>query len=593
MNKIRSDYARLQIQIFIFVLILYGISLLFFFGYSLLAFPEKQYLLPYRGRWTFIHTFILFVRTLIPVQCAAILCTCTFIPRPSPAIGGRETGVSSTRLVSSTLLVFISLTAIFIVFQEGLIPGLEARLSRWRYQTEIARNYLELAQTAKRNKEYKQGEAYLTYYLSVDPGSSYAERELGEIRKQMGSLPDQNDSGLGERRSRSSELTVDKLIGLAKHSEQEEDYFTAYYYANLALSVARVGSEERALAGTYANSVWEKLSSYTDDSDELEKRWRFEVKTIGFNDLSSSDAAAITRAYYTFKMLADLEPSDAEARRYLLESAEKLRKVAFFTDEVEDIRIMPGIRDALFLNRRSETNQTELVSIGKIIAADSGIYVQDIEVVMFDSEGNIRCHFSALFGKVMVGPEGTPSVYMRGIDPDQPDGGMLPMMYSETGDVECPEVLPLQIDLQTTGPLVTAGKPYNELGLRGMWGRENLLAELGYRKEPIQVEMLYRVSVLFSFLVLSIASMAFGWRLKTENGLPPIITLVILPVLPFACYVITEAYLYFHRLVIGVLLLAWDFAIAGILLIALELILLVVATFLLAGPSMKADKTST
>ena len=407
----------------------------------------------------------------------------------------------------------------------------------------------------------------------------------------MGSQSTQSQVPSSDRAYHLTELSPEEFLRKARIAEGDEDYFTAYYFANLAIAGTRAGSLDQESAQTYAATMWEKLSSLTDNSDDLESRWRFEVKTIGFNDLSSNEAGAISRAYYTFKMLVERDPSDVEARRYLKESTDKLRTLAFFTDEIEEIGLMPGARDILFVNNTSDATYTELVSVGKIITTETGIYAQDIEAIRFRKEGGLDCHFRALFGKIMRNPDGRLSVYMRGVDPDRPDGGMLPSILASAETYECPEIFPLYIDPQAAALLGAAEIPFAELGLHRLWGKADVIAKLGYRKEPLQIEALYRICVSFSILILSIMSLALGWRFRTPNEQPPVITLIILPVLPFACYILVDVYLYAQRLVIGTALLAWGFTASVILLISMELLLLIFAIFLLAGPSIKLQKS--
>lgn len=583
MISVRDDYSRLRIQIIFIVLGVYGASLLFFFGFNLLAFPEKLYLIPYRARWTFINTFIQFVDTLIPVQCAAILSLCTFIPPPTPSIGRENNDGSSAKLISTSLAVFIALGVIFVVANEGLVPSLRGKLSGWRYQTEVARNYLHMAEDAKRSGKLKQGEAYLIYYLTIDPGSRHADSELREIRKQMGSQTDQSDGVETDRSYRLSELTPGEFMRKAKDSEDEEDYITAYYYAKLAVAGSRPGTRDHIELQEHATRIWDKLSSLTDNREDLESRWRFEVKTVAFNDLSSQDVTAIPRAYYTFRMLLDSDPTDAEARRYLEETRKKLRKIAFFTDEVAEIGIMPGVTDVFFVNSAADDPYTELVSFGKIIATGNGTYVQDIEVIRFEKGGGLECHFTASYGKIMTDKEGRLSVFLRGAHPEFPAGGMLPLVVVGPEDFACPEIVPIQINPAQTVPLSGGEWRFSELGLRRLWRNLDTLTALGYREEPLQIEILFKIGSLFGFLILSIASLALGWKFRSPDGLPPILTLAILPVFPFACYFIAEVYLYLHRLLIGTALLAWGFGIAAAALLAIEIILLFAATVLLAG----------
>ncbi|MBT3275284.1 MAG: hypothetical protein HN368_19170, partial [Spirochaetales bacterium] len=417
MARIKDDYSILRNRIIVSVLILYGVSFVVVFIYALFTFPEKNFLQLYRAPWTLYQTVLYFIGTLIPMQCTAVLLTCSFTAPPIPSL---KTGPSESfsRLVSSTIGIVILLSISFVVLSEGLTPALERRLDNLQYRTIVLRNYFDLAETSRRSGDLERSEKYLEYYLHEYPGDRAAALILSEVRKQSGGGEQDAASEQVRHKARLTELDPAGLLVMAKSSLSTEEYFTAYYFANLAADMSPFGSPNKEAAIEITSAIQERLSSYKDDKAELERKALFEVKTQGFSDLSSSEVTLNIKAYYTFLVLSQRYPEDPEPRTYLNQSIEKLSSSVFFLSEVEDILSMPGLHDLFFVNSESGAPIRQLVSIGKVIEMENGTYARDIESVTFDADGSLLSHQRASVGKILNTNDGSLAIYMRGIDPD-------------------------------------------------------------------------------------------------------------------------------------------------------------------------------
>jgi uncharacterized membrane protein len=95
-----------------------------------------------------------------------------------------------------------------------------------------------------------------------------------------------------------------------------------------------------------------------------------------------------------------------------------------------------------------------------------------------------------------------------------------------------------------------------------------------------------RLVLPFSFVILSFFAISAGWTWRKRYiSRPPVLALLLVPLIPFAIAVLTAIYHYFHRTIIGAVLLAADFTPTLIVVLLLQALLLLVSLALMAGQS--------
>ena len=593
MAKKRDDYSILRGRIVLIIFSAYGLALVVFFAYALFTFPEKYYLSPFRLNWTFIQTAINFIENLIPVHCAAVLFACSLFAPPFPSL---NSGIKETfgRLISSTVAVFIIGGLLYVTLAEGFLPLLHRNLNGLETRTTVARSYLELSERARTTGDNQLRKAYLEYYLTIDPGNTTAAEALANLRLHgSGSAGMEGDAGARLRgapprkQARLLDLDTDELFRRAEASLEKEDYYTAYYFADLALALSPRGSSEWQMAEAMTQKIQIQLNSYKADAEENTRKALFEIKTQAHSDLSSDETALIVRAYYTFLHLTKRDPTDREAAKYLAESTRKLETVAFFRDEIERFGAMPGINRLFFVNNEEASDHTQIVAIGGIITTENGIYARDIEVISIGPDGMVTCRYSAQAGKIMNDKEGRRAVFMFGVDRQESTNTLFPAVHQ--GDCEgILRIVPPLDDLRLLG---TGGRNIESHHLTTLWGMWEITSPRGYPSDVIQIAALMRVATAFGFIVLSLFSLSLGWKLKPSGSSPIFAGVILIPILPVAAYFIFELYEYLQTLIIGSALLAWGFTPALIVVIALQFILIVISISILAAQSLRIHES--
>ena len=98
------------------------------------------------------------------------------------------------------------------------------------------------------------------------------------------------------------------------------------------------------------------------------------------------------------------------------------------------------------------------------------------------------------------------------------------------------------------------------------------------------MEFLMRILNPFLFLVVSLLAVSMGWANRARYlGRPPLLTYVMIPVLPFLVSNVIDLLVHAHRILLGFIFVTLSFTVALVLLIALQAVLLVISLLVLAG----------
>ena len=123
-------------------------------------------------RWEYAlkRAFVLFMDYLIPVHAAAVAVAASLsFDAGAPRPGGPARPFS--RIVSSTLVAFLVLTAAYTALAEGVAPATRKRLADMQYLSRVAGEYKRQAAAAMQGGDYRAALDAINRYLGVDPGN--------------------------------------------------------------------------------------------------------------------------------------------------------------------------------------------------------------------------------------------------------------------------------------------------------------------------------------------------------------------------------------------------------------------------------------
>ena len=569
----RSLLSRIASFLFAF----YVLSLLAFFAYALLTFSATQFLPSMRWEYALKRGFVLFMDYLIPVHAAAVAVGASLA---GVAQARREPGVAPepfNKLVSSTLVTFLVLTAGYTVLYEGLYPGARRGLSDMQYRSSLARQYMSQADAALKKGDYRASLDAVDRYLAINPSDKETTDKRLELSaraaRQSAPAPGPSVAGL---ETISPDTSAQKLVEKAQYYSERQDWFSAHYYAQSASALDPRRTDALRLAAQAA----EKLGAIIESEKDAKSALLFRQKKGAYDLLIGGNVVA---AYYRFLELQKENPGDSDIATYLGIASDKVAKTTFFLDDARKMETLPGTQNILFLNG-TEKDATEAVYIGKMVEQAQGdAYFYDIEAVRYDAAGSVTWHFGAPFGRREGG-----SILMNCVDRTDTRVRFLPRYVQGTRAPAEMNLLALRPTVEQMRSLSLGRDALAVLGLAELWRMRGDLGSFGLSRETLTVDMAMKMLMPCVFLILSIFSLSLGWAFRARYfGRLSFIAIVMMPLVPLVLSVLSLLYVHAHRVIIGFTVLAFGFTAALAVLAALQVVLLVVALIVLAGQSTR------
>jgi tetratricopeptide (TPR) repeat protein len=549
--------------VFVFYLLAFGA----FFFYSIFTFPG--YLAAFQWPFVWTNTFLLFMRFCIPLTVAAVAVAFSLPPagRAGRLRGGRQPFAG---LVSAHLATFTTLTVVYTILILGVHPMAQRNMERFSSLSLEARSFLDKAEAAKQAGDSETALLNYQRYLAVDENNRRIMELANDLQMElMAEAPEHGQEPEGTLESmRMNDLAEGRepreLLQMAEEFYSREDWFSAHYYANLAYQIDPNRKDAQRLAARARQMIASK-----DLSDlQEEQRRLFERKREGYEHFLNEEYLI---AYRLFRELSERYPDDADVSRE-----------TFFLDEAREIDTLPGQTELLFVNYR-DRDEREIVYIGKLAGIEAGVFCKDVEVLRFGAGGEMY-HYYAGYGRLLEG-----AINLHGVDRSPAGGQSVPRYLSGLSRLRgqpLPYILTLTPSLEEL-PSLKAGKAASataaSFGFFSLWQVRRHIQSYGYPEPFISGEILRRILLPFSFLVLCLLSAAAGLRFRLLRAGRPHWIIAFMPLFPIVAVSIASLYLYPQRIVLDFVLLRFGFPVSLAVLLVLQGALLLMSMIVLAG----------
>jgi tetratricopeptide (TPR) repeat protein len=576
----RPLLSRLASTLFAF----YALSFLGFVAWVFFTFSADTWLPGFRGPLTWARGFVLFMDWLLPVHAAGVAVAASLAGTSRQRMPPGQTAPQFGRLVSSTLVAFLLLTAGYAVLSEVVYPRAARHVADLRSETTLARSYLAQADKALAAKDAVTALDALKRYLVIDPGNK-------EIRNQALSLTQAAAQQANVRPAAPARPAIDPtdsaqaLFDKAKAAYARKDWFAAHSYAQAAASL----DPRRTDALRLAAQAWDALGEVATNLDDRARAELYRQKRDAYLLLASNPVAA----YYRFSDLAVKYPQDVDIATYRAQARDDMARAVFFLDEARRLEPLPGTRDILFFNPTAG-NAREAVYIGKMVEqSDGAAYFFDVEAIHYDAEGRVTWHFTAPYGKRSADtvPAGSGAsgaapaqrtVLLHAVDRTNARVETRAIYTQGSRPAGERDILLLSPSLEELRALSSRPDTAVSAGIADLLRVRADLGAFGASRPALTIEMAMKMVMPFVFLVVSLFAVSLGWGFRARGGFPRL-GMIVVPAVPVVLAVLTLLYVHAHRVITGFAVLALGLPTTLVVLGVLELALLAAALVTLAG----------
>ena len=582
---------RLPLKILIVSAAVFLLGYLVLLGYSRWVFAPEYVDTFFSSGWIADNGLILFCRAFLVLHSTALLLTFSLLFRPKK----QNSSEPFSKIVGSSLILFLIMAGIGFLLQEFAIPRAENRQSLRRQKTALAREYKEEADREERAGRYTQALEALKRTIALIPGELKVLKDRMEtLDNRLAEAPPAQVSP-GEERIL-EDMSPRELLLQAQRFEDGEDLFSAYYYSSLAHRIDPAMGEAQAMA----SRLWTLIGTLGPDRGDRERREIFDRKKKGTELLSKGKAV---EAYYLFLdaqnylFARNLSP-DPDLDTYLSLSRREALKLVFFLSATEKVRVSPGYENIFFLHREKEIPERlpirEYIAFRRLVPdlPEKGSWMAEGVALMGISSQGEEYKITAPFGKILPSsdsPDGGESHFrgrliLRGLDSQNKGETLYTPDLEGTNPPELLEgIMPFILKPVELQSLTQESLGYRSQDLFSLWQNREVLPSLGNSSSDLDREIFKRLLYPFTFFIAALLSVTIGWRHRHRKGHLSAVAVILIPALPFLLSLLEQIYGALVATLTGFLLFSMGFVTAMILTLLLQGILFLLSFLFLAS----------
>ena len=548
---------------YLFVHFLLGLVASFVYVFFM---PIKETVLPVSlFSWKIRESILLFIFYFPVIYTAALIFAYPIIfGKFGPAKMQRRSS-AMIRFIQHFFIFSLAVLSFYVVLAEVVKPILMEYQSRSVYQALTHKEYTKLAKEAYDRNDYSQAGDHIGRALSIWPQSEEAMQlnEKIKIAKEKLSI-DNTDSGL--RKTLSVEdnisMTAEAALKRAERAALAFDFYTAHYYAKLAMQTFQDGDPLKIDAENLAVRAWAEVEKGLTSYKDAPSIALYKSKKAAYEALQRGD---YIRAYYSFLQIdssmrtSNPDQKDPEVERFLKLSRIELEKNVFFTDELENI---PNfiMRGDISFTVGEHSHESAVIKIHGISHGSSSlrneIYLMNVLYTRLGISNTEKWSIIIPYAKLIefVDGEGKNRLMLQICSVDR---------YSEENTVY-PKVLTGELPRENVHnillPMTMADFILIEKSISGPSAMKisdlyyfSLIAEkYGLKKEAYLSEVLYRLTEPLLLLIVSLLVLILAWRFRVSPGRRLNKRLFLFsPLCPFLSYILMETLRYIFKLQIA------------------------------------------
>ncbi|UTY30263.1 hypothetical protein [Treponema putidum] len=470
------------------------------------------------------------------------------------------------RFIQHFFIFSLAVLSLYVVLAEAVRPILMEAQSRSVSQTLTYKEYTKLAKEAYNRNDYNQAGDHIECALSIWPQSEEAIQLNDKIKIANEKLSiDKTDSVLRKTVSEEdnvSSMTAEAALKRAERAALTFDFYTAHYYAKLALNTFKDGDPLHADAEKLALRSWAEVEKGLTAYKDAPLIAIYKKKKEAYEALQGGD---YIKAYYSFLQIESsvkgLNPDqkDPEVERLLNLSRIELEKNVFFTDELKNIPNFV-IKGDISFTAGEHTHEYAGIKIHGISHGSSTfrneIYLMNTMYTRLGMSNTEKWSIIIPYAKLIQfkDNDGKTKLMLQicSVDRYTPENNVYPKVLA--GEIPRENVhnilLPMSMDdfilieKSISGP--------SAMKISDLYYFSLIAEKYGLKKEAYLSEVLYRLTEPLLLLSVSLLVLILAWRFRILPG-KRLNKRVFLfsPLCPFLSYILMETFKYICKLQIA------------------------------------------
>lgn len=478
-------------------------------------------------------------------------------------------------LMIATLCMVLILTLV----KEIGVPAVKARQTEAELAPRLLSEYVTSGENFFQQGNDALAHEYAKSALKIDPANKTALYLVEETEKRLNQIPSpvytMNDIP-AETEYAYQEVqneTVASLIEKAQAAANEEQWFNAHYYAQLAVSFGSTRDINRLDAQRLAADAWNHLSDPRIPQNS--EAWQyFAAKRRAYLALMGRDNV---EAYYQFLELSKMRPDydqDPDVKNFLNVSLARLESECFFIDETISLQRFESAQNVYFVIPHANGMKDVVYIRGITQVKNTGgmlTYLRGFTLFTYGRDGRLMRTITTPYAKMSAEPVAALSEEALRVADIKPEYKLVPTLQLKSierdwrGTVNEPTYTYADFVPQedrTAFNYVVLAMPFNNfliacdislgaerMNLPALMQISSSVSDFGFSSEIFTAALVQRLLYPFLILILFIFCASFAWNYRLAPGqLFKFKWILVLPFASFLLYLIIEAMLFVANL---------------------------------------------
>ena len=359
--------------------------------------------------YRFTAVTLCFFTLMPPILLSGFTVACAVTWKKSDSISRRRFSQAMFDRLKTVIVISIGLVFFLSMNEEVLVPSFQKKLNH----IENAPMELESALSTTRNL-LNQGHPYiaLQYAKRAVDIAPKDEEAISTLKKAQDAVDLEHDRQMYRKitdakvvkpiHDEHAGYTIRQLLERSKEAAEKKQWFDAHYWAQLAVDACDGTNTNLPAATQAANYAWKQLNLPVEFDNSAEREY-YKKKREGYKAYVSGDDL---KAYYIFLSLGESpaeKRKDPDVIKFFELAKENVENQYFFFDETENMNQLADSQNVYFtLDYPDGTSNVFYISKSMDIKRDGGLvrYLEDFNVIHYDSNGDFRYSFHVPYAKV-------------------------------------------------------------------------------------------------------------------------------------------------------------------------------------------------
>ena len=486
-------------------------------------------------QWKLAETGLLFIRIMPAMLVSSILIGYAVIFGTCGQNTVERYSLILVRYLKEAFIILFACISLYLILIEIAVPMLDNYRRYTEFKTRDYYDFISKADISLQNHQAEEAYANVQAALAVWKDNPEALALLDSIKvsrsKQHSERKDTAESKSAYYHAEAENLTVEGAFFIAKRYMENQDFYSAHFYASKAYQLSIETDPYREDSLRMMALAWNQIEK---GSAELKADFDirlYRAKQFAYELMQQKN---YIKAYYQFlaaqRMVTEHDSlkHDPDIDRFVEITRKKLLEEAFFIDETKSLLSFESARNVSFILPPSNSSGAVKINIeGLSSVFEKGIqemYGRNCEIAEYSLNNQLQSRYRIPYIKIIpiIDRHNQPRlrVLFQAVDEKHDRIISQPILLSGVLPLERNTVRLLPFSYAEFELIIAANAGERTMSIPQLYRFRSIGPQYGFAAQIYHREILARLSDLFVIIILSIFMLVLAWSFRIPPHQP-------------------------------------------------------------------------